>query len=486
MAHARRILTSLLPGHRDVSDDGFSLIEVIVALGLLVAVMVTTAGFFVNSLKQTNGQVQAQEAAVLADQQLDYTRSVTSDALLSGRKQADVAAAIATPPPGVDLSQDVTSSGNWDSATQPAGTPAIPISNTTTVNGTKYTITTFVNQCYLTAKSSVDCKSAVTAFGWVYRITVDVTYLLGGGRSCAGGKPCYYAASTLRDTGTSPCFNVTVSYAGCSTAQPAIINLNPSSLATNTQTTLTLTGNNFEQGATVSLDAGGTVSNVSVVSASTITFTLTTTNTSTTAGSHTVVVTNPNGAFATTPLTITRTPINVTSVSPSTLVQASTRTFTIAGTGFNSGAQVLLDGANVNESWVSATTLTVALTSDPSTGTHTFTVTNPDGASDTGTFTVTAATSKPHITGVSPNFFQHGTQVTLTISGTGFITTGGKKQAVTINGSSSGVSSVSIVNSTTVTLKFTTNSTFYGTVPVQVTSRDGTVSDVYNWTVLVY
>lgn len=86
MARTRRFLTSMRPGHR-ASAAGFSLIEVIVALGLLVTVMATTAGFFTTSLKQSNGQTQAQEAAVLADQQLDYTRSVTSGALLSGRTQ---------------------------------------------------------------------------------------------------------------------------------------------------------------------------------------------------------------------------------------------------------------------------------------------------------------------------------------------------------------------------------------------------------------
>ena len=152
MSRARRILPCFRPGKRhDGADGGFSLIEVVVALGLLLAVMATTAGFFTTSLKQSNGQTQAQEAAVLADQQLDYTRSVAGKSLLNGRTQATVAAAIASPPPGVDFSQDITATGNYDPVATGASSQAVPISFLNTVSGTKYTVTTFIDQCYLTA-----------------------------------------------------------------------------------------------------------------------------------------------------------------------------------------------------------------------------------------------------------------------------------------------------------------------------------------------
>ncbi len=108
MSRTRRIISSFLPGpRRSAGDEGFSLIEVMVALALVITVMATTAGFFTTSLKQSNGQTQAQEAAVLADQQLDYTRSVAATSLVSGRTQTDVQAAIASPG-RADLSQDVT------------------------------------------------------------------------------------------------------------------------------------------------------------------------------------------------------------------------------------------------------------------------------------------------------------------------------------------------------------------------------------------
>ena len=509
MSRARRVLTRFRPGKRhDLADGGFSLIEVVVALGLLLAVMATTAGFFTTSLKQSNGQTQAQEAAVLADQQLDYTRSVAGKSLLNGRTQAAVAAAIASPPPGVDFSQDITASGNYDPVATGASSQAVPISFLNTVSGTKYTVTTFIDQCYLTAAASPNCSTAVTSFGWLYRITVDVTYSLGGGRACANNKPCYYVASTLRDPGSDPCFNVNVAFAGCSTSQPTITTFTPNTVTTNSVTTITITGTNFDPGASVSLDAGGTATSVTVNSSTSLTFTLTTDNTVAAVGTRTVKVTNPNGKFAygtmtittsainvlsvtpspintsaTTTLTISgsgfqvggsvvsipgsagtivgtpsvtattitvsfaagstassigtwaatvtnpdgnsdsanftiqKAPVTLTAISPSSMLWGSTRTFTLTGTGFNSGAQVTLDGSNVTEVWNSSTSITVSLTSDPSVTTHTFKVTNPDGGNASKTFTVTV--NPMSVTAVTPNPSSAVATRTFTITGTG-------------------------------------------------------------------
>jgi type II secretory pathway pseudopilin PulG len=568
----RRVVEPVRPARSSPSrDDGFSLIEVVVALGLVLAVMATTAGFFVTSLKQSNGQTQAQQAAVLADQQLDYTRSVAGASLLSGRTQAAVQAVIAGAPVGVDLSQDVTATGNWDTSNPPATTASVPITMHPSVGGTTYTVTTLIDRCYLSAASSTDCKAQVTSFGWVYRITVDVTYSLEGGRSCANGKPCYYVASTLRDSGSDPCFNVNPAFAGCSTSQPTITSISPNTATTNAMTTVALTGTHFDSGASVSLDAGGTASNVVVTSSTSLTFTLTTDNTAAAVGSRTVKVANPNGKFAygtititqagmnvtavspspltagttsiltisgtgfqsgsvvsipssagtingtptftatsitmsfsagsaataigTWPVTVTnpdggsdsanltiqRSAINVTGVSPSTMTPGSTRSFTISGTGFNSGAQVTLDGANVNETWDSATMLTVTLGSDPGSGTHTFVVTNPDGGSDSVNFAVVAIA---HITSVSPGSITHNRSVTVTITGSNFVTSGGVSPSVSVNRSTNGVSSVNIVSSTKVTFKYRiTNTRGVYTYPVQVTSEDGTVSDAFDWVV---
>ena len=139
MSRARRILSSFRPGRRhDDADGGFSLIEVIVALGLLLAVMATTAGFFTTSLKQSNGQTQAQEAAVLADQQLDYTRSVAGKSLLTGphpgcrRCDNCQPAGRRRPQPGHHRHAATTTRPRRGAATQ-----AVPITLNATVSGTE-------------------------------------------------------------------------------------------------------------------------------------------------------------------------------------------------------------------------------------------------------------------------------------------------------------------------------------------------------------
>ena len=49
-------------------DAGFTLVEVVVALGLVLVVMTATAAFFVRSLHSTDGSQQRQAAVALADQ----------------------------------------------------------------------------------------------------------------------------------------------------------------------------------------------------------------------------------------------------------------------------------------------------------------------------------------------------------------------------------------------------------------------------------
>ena len=118
-------------------------------------------------------------------------------------------------------------------------------------------------------------------------------------------------------------------------------------------------------------------------------------------GTWAATVTNPDGNSDSANFVIQKAPITLTAISPSSMVWGNTRTFTLTGTGFNSGAQVTLDGSNVTETWNSSTSITVSLTSDPSVATHTFTVTNPDGGNASKTFTVTV--NPMSVTAVSPN-----------------------------------------------------------------------------------
>ena len=555
-------------------DEGFSLIEVIVALTLLMIVMLSTAGFFVQSLKTSAGQSQQQEAAFLANQQLEYTRSVPAKALLYGRSQAQVT--VATSSPGAtNLTQDVTSGFNYDGWQNgiPSGQTSqiVPIvMPPQTVGGTIYTVTTFIDRCYVVFGANQRCLATPSTnpdgspAAWLFRISVDVSWRLSGGRACAAASnTCQFVASTLRDPGDDPCFNVNANYAGCSVSQPLINSFNPSTVTTNTTTTVTITGVNFDPGAKVTVDpAVGTVSNVSVVGTTSITFTLTTNNTpaavgaaqvvrvtnlngkfalgtiavttsalnvnsvsptsvyagstttlvvsgsgfqpgsvvsvpasdgtisgiptitantislsfvagSTTAalGPASVTVTNPDGASGTANFTIVKAPITFTGINPSTIVYQTQRSFVLTGTGFNSLAQVTLDGANVNEVVNSPTSITVSLTSDPSVGTHTFVINNPDGGTASKTFTVT---SGPSITSETPDP-TFATTKTFTVNGTNFANLIG----ATVTGAT--VQSTQRLSPTQLTVTLTPSSTLaLGTHTLTVTNPDGsTASDPF-------
>ncbi len=488
MSRARRFLASFRPGRRSESaDGGFSLIEVIVALGLLVAVMATTAGFFTTSLKQSNGQTQAQEAAVLADQMLDYTRSVAAKPtntgaayLLTGRTSTAVAATIASPPIGVDLTQDVTASGNSDPSATGSSSQAVPITTTATVAGTKYTITTFIDQCYLTAASSPDCKSTVTSYGWLYRISVDVSYSLAGGRSCAANKPCYFVASALRDPGSDACFNVNVAFAGCSTSQPTITSFTPNTVTTNSTTTITVTGSNFDPGAKVDLDTGGTASSVTVNSSTSLTFTLTADNTPAAVGTRTVKVTNPNGKFAYGTMTITTSALTVTSVTPSLIFTSSTNTLTISGSGFQSGSLVAIPssaGTIVGSPTITANTITLIFTAGSGTsaiGTWAATVTNPDGNTKAANFSIQKAPVT--LTAISPSSMVWGSTRTFTLTGTAF----DSGATVTLDGANV---AEAVNSSTSITVSLTSDPSI-GTRTFKVTNPDGgNVSKTFTVTV---
>ncbi len=69
-------------------SGGFSLIEVIVALGLILLVMTSSVVFFVNSLHTSAGQQSRQAAISVADQAIEVARAVPVANLVDGRDQA--------------------------------------------------------------------------------------------------------------------------------------------------------------------------------------------------------------------------------------------------------------------------------------------------------------------------------------------------------------------------------------------------------------
>ncbi len=266
---------------------------------------------------------------------------------------------------------------------------------------------------------------------------------------------------------------------------PTITTLSPSSaVAGAAAQTLTINGTNFVSTSTVTYNA--VAHTPTFVSSTQLTIPLTTGDQAT-AGPYPVVVTNPTpGGGASTPVNFTvNNPVpSITSLSPSSaIVGAAAQTLTINGTNFVSTSTVTYNGTPHTPTYVSATQLTISLTTgDQATaGAYPVVVTNPalgGGASTPVNFSVN--NPEPTIDSLSPSSATAGAAAqTLTINGTNFVST----STVTYNGTPH---TPSYVSATQLTIPLTTgDQAAAGTYPVVVTNPTlgGGASSPVNFTV---
>lgn len=206
-----RIVAALRARLRRVQrDGGFSLIEVMVALGLMVFAMVATEAFFLRSMARTDVQQQRQSASALADRVMEDTRAVPASKLLTGRDKTRTDALWAAPGQ-VDTSQSFKV---WDSTATSASVETVKFSvsgstdATFKVDNVNYTVRTFVDGCWLTPAATVCDASYASGDTRMYRVSVDVQWSPGRGQTCtAGTTTCEYVVSTLRDPSPDHTFN---------------------------------------------------------------------------------------------------------------------------------------------------------------------------------------------------------------------------------------------------------------------------------------
>jgi prepilin-type N-terminal cleavage/methylation domain-containing protein len=225
------------------ADSGFSLIEVVVAIALLIIVS-TSALYFVSKARYTSTDQQAtQIAATLASSTMEQVYAVPTKIssasgvsnLYTGRYRTDVTAAFAANSSITGVSSTFPV---WDStatttsataacptptvASIPTSGPLIPVSCTNTVNGTTYTVTTLIGACYraasyanaaaqdCTAPSTVTAPSAsapVPAASTTSRIQltrVIVIVAWNASTSCPLAGGCTYSTAALFSTDTDP------------------------------------------------------------------------------------------------------------------------------------------------------------------------------------------------------------------------------------------------------------------------------------------
>jgi prepilin-type N-terminal cleavage/methylation domain-containing protein len=198
---------------------------------------------------------------------------------------------------------------------------------------------------------------------------------------------------TNPDTGT-----YTLSGGFTVNAAPTVTSLSPSSRGQGASSqTITVTGTNFQNGATASFSGSGiTVNSTSFTNSTHLSVNITVAGNAT-AGAYDITVVNADGGIGTLSggFTVNAAP-TVTSLSPSSQAQnTSNHTITVNGSGFVSGASVSFSGSGITVNSTtfntsSKITLSVSVSSSATTGARNVTVTNPDGGSYTLTngFTV--------------------------------------------------------------------------------------------------
>ncbi len=301
----RRPTSAGTAGHDSAQDGGFTLIEVVIAISLLLLMTLPFASSYVTSITATTDSHIADVAVTLASTALDKAQALDATnlggtALLQGRDCTSVgtqwAAAL---PPGVSLADTVkqcdSSAASGSGATAPL--PTSPV--TTTVSGHTFTVYYYVGTCYY--QSAGDCLQTPTTSEELYRVIVDVTWSAPqGGCGTAG---CDYVASTLVSGSSDPIFNLN------------------GGTPVGSATTTTTSGGTTTTTASVSPGGGSTTTTAAAA----------TTTTVVTGGGTT---TTTAGAAPTTSTSTTSTSTTTTSTTTSTTSQTEG---TIAGANCNAG-----------------------------------------------------------------------------------------------------------------------------------------------------
>lgn len=184
--------------------EGFSLMEVIVALAIILVVMTFSLAFFIRSMQGAGLQQQRQSAVAVADQAMELTRSVPAPRLVDGRDKSRVDAQWLAPG-GVDTSQSVK---QWDSTATMASTPLVPFSSANLANNVNYQVSNFVDGCYLGPTSSVCGPTPGASTHLMYRVSVEISWQPKADQGCSGASgACHYVVSTLRDPSADPILN---------------------------------------------------------------------------------------------------------------------------------------------------------------------------------------------------------------------------------------------------------------------------------------
>lgn len=203
-----------VPADAGPADEGFVLLESMIAITLITLVMAALGTFFVNGLASTNYQRSRQVATQVATTAVESLRSMPADALVAGRDASSVQTQFDTAAAKPKIKDWVTATAmtreadpSVTSGGATAAVPTVPVA--VKVDKIDYQVSKFVGKCATLGGNDTNCTAAnVTPPAGTktvpyYRIVVAVEW---SNSSCPDGT-CTYVTATLVTATGDPTFN---------------------------------------------------------------------------------------------------------------------------------------------------------------------------------------------------------------------------------------------------------------------------------------
>lgn len=185
----------------DRADHGFSLVEVIVAITLLMVVMIAATPLFINGLQFSADQQRQQAAVVVTQEAMEEVRArssglTTASPLVAGRHANDVTAQFTRLSTHSGVGETVPAADA--SATTGSVSALIPLTRTVQRDGTDYTVETVIGSCTLqrNAANELRCLPGGTG-GSMVRAIVVTKWTAGAVCSGSAAGYCSYEALSL-------------------------------------------------------------------------------------------------------------------------------------------------------------------------------------------------------------------------------------------------------------------------------------------------
>ena len=198
--------------YRRRGDDGFVLLETVVAIGLISVVMAAFTTFFINTVAYTSLQRATQTATQIANSTIESIRALPASDPLNGHDASSVLAQFSAAPSAVTpWLSGMTQATDPTALTGSGLTAGVPTAAVTqTVNNVVYKVNSYFGTCVIATgvTQSAACAVGAATSGTGYlRVVVAVTWA--GSRCPATG--CAYVTSTLLSTVDDPLFQLTQS-----------------------------------------------------------------------------------------------------------------------------------------------------------------------------------------------------------------------------------------------------------------------------------